>query len=75
VQGGFLEEETYEIAHKSCFILHLKHFLYFSAAIVYSTLKLLQDSKLFKKKTAQDDTESSSSSGTSVCINFPFIYP
>ncbi|XP_073940271.1 cilia- and flagella-associated protein 54 isoform X2 [Castor canadensis] len=42
-----------------------RHRSAYSAAIVYSTLKLLQDSKLFKKKTAQDDTESSSSSGTS----------
>nr|XP_023395467.1 LOW QUALITY PROTEIN: cilia- and flagella-associated protein 54 [Loxodonta africana] len=43
--------------------------LYFSAAIVFSILKLLQDSKLFKKKVAQDDVEYSIPSGTSTTEN------
>ncbi|XP_047407155.1 cilia- and flagella-associated protein 54 [Sciurus carolinensis] len=40
-----------------------------SAAIIYSTLKLLQDSKLFKKKVVQDDAETPLSPGTSVSDN------
>ncbi|XP_036093176.1 cilia- and flagella-associated protein 54 isoform X3 [Rousettus aegyptiacus] len=46
-----------------------KHRSAYSAAIVFSTLKLLQDSKLFKKKVVQDDTESSSSPGVSATEN------
>ncbi|EHB15134.1 hypothetical protein GW7_00731 [Heterocephalus glaber] len=46
-----------------------RHQAAYSAAIVYSTLKLLQDSKLFKKKVAQDDAENPISSGTSVTEN------
>uniref|UniRef100_A0A286XXS5 Cilia and flagella associated protein 54 n=1 Tax=Cavia porcellus TaxID=10141 RepID=A0A286XXS5_CAVPO len=38
----------------------------YSAAIVYSTLTLLQDSKLFKKTVVQEDAEKPRSSGTSV---------
>ncbi|XP_058164556.1 cilia- and flagella-associated protein 54 isoform X2 [Dasypus novemcinctus] len=37
----------------------------YSAAIMFSTLKLLQDSKLFKKKVVQDNTENSASPGVS----------
>uniref|UniRef100_A0A8C3WPJ0 Cilia and flagella associated protein 54 n=1 Tax=Catagonus wagneri TaxID=51154 RepID=A0A8C3WPJ0_9CETA len=40
-----------------------RHQAAYSAAIVFSTLKLLQDSKLFKKKVAEDDTENSISPG------------
>ncbi|EPQ17725.1 hypothetical protein D623_10025586 [Myotis brandtii] len=36
-----------------------RHRAAYSVAIVFSTLKLLQDSKLFQKKEVQDDTESS----------------
>ncbi|XP_013373994.1 PREDICTED: cilia- and flagella-associated protein 54 isoform X2 [Chinchilla lanigera] len=46
-----------------------QHRAAYSAAIVYSTLKLLQDSKLFKKKVVEDDVENSVSSGTSVTEN------
>ncbi|ELK10356.1 hypothetical protein PAL_GLEAN10015517 [Pteropus alecto] len=46
-----------------------RHRSAYSAAIVFSTLKLLQDSKLFKKKVVQDDTESSSSPGVSATEN------
>ncbi|KFO31142.1 hypothetical protein H920_07436 [Fukomys damarensis] len=46
-----------------------RHQAAYSAAIVYSTLKLLQDSKLFKKKVVQDDAENPISSGTSVTEN------
>ncbi|XP_036924021.1 cilia- and flagella-associated protein 54 [Sturnira hondurensis] len=42
-----------------------RHRAAYSAAIVFSTLKLLQDSKLFKKKVVQDDRENSLSTGTS----------
>ncbi|XP_036106722.1 cilia- and flagella-associated protein 54 [Molossus molossus] len=42
-----------------------RHRAAYSAAIVFSTLKLLQDSKLFKKKVVQDETESSLSVTTS----------
>ncbi|GAB5574121.1 cilia- and flagella-associated protein 54 isoform X10 [Prionailurus iriomotensis] len=42
---------------------------YRSAAIVFSTLRLLQDSKLFKKKVVQDDTENSISLGASATEN------
>ncbi|ELK34923.1 hypothetical protein MDA_GLEAN10016083 [Myotis davidii] len=38
-----------------------RHRAAYSVAIVFSTLKLLQDSKLFQKKEVQDDTESSPS--------------
>ncbi|XP_053777882.1 cilia- and flagella-associated protein 54 isoform X2 [Desmodus rotundus] len=40
-----------------------RHRAAYSAAIVFSTLKLLQDSKLFKKKVVQDDRENSLSPG------------
>ncbi|XP_057597698.1 cilia- and flagella-associated protein 54 isoform X2 [Hippopotamus amphibius kiboko] len=40
-----------------------RHRAAYSAAIVFSTLKLLQDSKLFKKKVVEDDTEDSISPG------------
>ncbi|XP_054430479.1 cilia- and flagella-associated protein 54 [Pteronotus mesoamericanus] len=46
-----------------------RHRAAYSAAIVFSTLKLLQDSKLFKKKVVEDDTESSISPGASVTEN------
>ncbi|XP_064139775.1 cilia- and flagella-associated protein 54 isoform X1 [Loxodonta africana] len=46
-----------------------KHRTAYSAAIVFSILKLLQDSKLFKKKVAQDDVEYSIPSGTSTTEN------
>uniref|UniRef100_G1PJH4 Cilia and flagella associated protein 54 n=1 Tax=Myotis lucifugus TaxID=59463 RepID=G1PJH4_MYOLU len=36
-----------------------RHRAAYSVAIVFSTLKLIQDSKLFQKKEVQDDTESS----------------
>ncbi|KAM5335076.1 cilia- and flagella-associated protein 54 isoform 2-T2 [Glossophaga mutica] len=41
-----------------------RHRAAYSAAIVFSTLKLLQDSKLFKKKVVQDDRKNSLSPGT-----------
>lgn len=41
--------------------------------MVFSTLKLLQDSKLFKKKVVQDDTETSVSPGASVCMNLMLL--
>ncbi|XP_054552087.1 cilia- and flagella-associated protein 54 isoform X2 [Talpa occidentalis] len=41
-----------------------RHRAAYSAAIVFSTLKLLQDSKLFDKKVVQDDTENSTSTKT-----------
>ncbi|XP_007447365.1 PREDICTED: putative uncharacterized protein C12orf63-like, partial [Lipotes vexillifer] len=40
-----------------------RHQAAYSAAIVFSTLKLLQDSKLFKKKVVEGDTENSISPG------------
>ncbi|XP_024610168.1 cilia- and flagella-associated protein 54 [Neophocaena asiaeorientalis asiaeorientalis] len=40
-----------------------RHRAAYSAAIAFSTLKLLQDSKLFKKKVVEDDTENSISPG------------
>ncbi|XP_032154492.1 cilia- and flagella-associated protein 54 isoform X2 [Sapajus apella] len=40
-----------------------------SAAIVFSTLTLLQDSKLFQKKVVQEDTENPVSPGTSATDN------
>ncbi|XP_023572354.1 cilia- and flagella-associated protein 54 [Octodon degus] len=46
-----------------------RHRAAYSAAIVYSTLKLLQDSKLFKKKVAHEEVENPISSGTSVTEN------
>ncbi|KAM9230051.1 cilia- and flagella-associated protein 54 [Dugong dugon] len=46
-----------------------KHLTAYSAAIVFSILKLLQDSKIFKKKVVQDDMESSIPSGTSTTEN------
>ncbi|XP_014635592.1 PREDICTED: cilia- and flagella-associated protein 54 [Ceratotherium simum simum] len=46
-----------------------RHQAAYSAAIVFSTLRLLQDSKLFKKKGVQDDTENSSSTGASATEN------
>uniref|UniRef100_A0A2K6GCW2 Cilia and flagella associated protein 54 n=1 Tax=Propithecus coquereli TaxID=379532 RepID=A0A2K6GCW2_PROCO len=42
-----------------------RHRAAYSAAIVVSTLQLLQDSKLFKKKVVQDDSENPISPGTS----------
>ncbi|XP_012590590.1 PREDICTED: cilia- and flagella-associated protein 54 [Condylura cristata] len=41
-----------------------RHRAAYSAAIVFSTLKLLQDSKLFKKKVVEDDTGNSTSTRT-----------
>ncbi|XP_027823439.1 cilia- and flagella-associated protein 54 isoform X6 [Ovis aries] len=38
-----------------------RHRAAYSAAIVFSTLKLLQDSKLFKKKVVEDDSENCTS--------------
>ncbi|XP_050605265.1 cilia- and flagella-associated protein 54 isoform X1 [Macaca thibetana thibetana] len=46
-----------------------RHRAAYSAAIVFSTLTLLQDSKLFKKKVVQDDTENPVSPGTSATEN------
>nr|BAC86439.1 unnamed protein product [Homo sapiens] len=46
-----------------------RHRAAYSAAIVFSTLTLLQDSKLFEKKVVQDDTENPVSPGTSVTEN------
>eukprot|EP00071_Canis_lupus_P025498 XP_022259055.1 cilia- and flagella-associated protein 54 isoform X3 [Canis lupus familiaris] len=46
-----------------------RHQAAYSAAIVFSTLRLLQDSKLFKKKVIQDDTENSVSPGASATEN------
>ncbi|XP_027961181.1 cilia- and flagella-associated protein 54 isoform X2 [Eumetopias jubatus] len=46
-----------------------RHRAAYSAAIVFSTLRLLQDSKLFKKKGVQDDTENSVSPGASATEN------
>ncbi|XP_029811624.1 cilia- and flagella-associated protein 54 isoform X2 [Suricata suricatta] len=46
-----------------------RHRAAYSAAIVFSTLRLLQDSKLFKKKVVQDDTENSIFPGASVSEN------
>ncbi|XP_039092554.1 cilia- and flagella-associated protein 54 [Hyaena hyaena] len=46
-----------------------RHRAAYSAAIVFSTLRLLQDSKLFKKKVVQDDTENSISPGASATEN------
>ncbi|XP_070363203.1 cilia- and flagella-associated protein 54 isoform X3 [Equus asinus] len=46
-----------------------RHWAAYSAAMVFSTLKLLQDSKLFKKKVVQDDTETSVSPGASATEN------
>uniref|UniRef100_A0A2K6L1F2 Cilia and flagella associated protein 54 n=1 Tax=Rhinopithecus bieti TaxID=61621 RepID=A0A2K6L1F2_RHIBE len=46
-----------------------RHQAAYSAAIVFSTLTLLQDSKLFKKKVVQDDTENPVSPGTSATEN------
>nr|XP_035113243.2 cilia- and flagella-associated protein 54 isoform X2 [Callithrix jacchus] len=42
-----------------------RHRAAYSAAIVFSTLTLLQDSKLFQKKVVQEDTENPVSPGTS----------
>ncbi|XP_070310239.1 cilia- and flagella-associated protein 54 isoform X4 [Odocoileus virginianus] len=41
-----------------------RHRAAYSAAIVFSTLKLLQDSKLFKKKVVEDDSENCTSPGS-----------
>ncbi|KAM6216446.1 LOW QUALITY PROTEIN: cilia- and flagella-associated protein 54 [Rhynchocyon petersi] len=41
-----------------------RHRAAYSAAIVFSTLKLLQDSKIFKKKAVQDDGDNSIPSAT-----------
>ncbi|XP_065793289.1 cilia- and flagella-associated protein 54 isoform X5 [Muntiacus reevesi] len=41
-----------------------RHRAAYSAAIVFSTLKLLQDSKLFKKKVVEDDSENGTSPGS-----------
>ncbi|VTJ83583.1 Hypothetical predicted protein, partial [Marmota monax] len=46
-----------------------RHRAAYSAAIVYSTLKLLQDSKLFKKNVMKDDAEKPLSPGTSTSEN------
>ncbi|XP_044770668.1 LOW QUALITY PROTEIN: cilia- and flagella-associated protein 54 [Neomonachus schauinslandi] len=46
-----------------------RHRAAYSAAIVFSTLRLLQDSKLFKRKGVQDDTENSVSPGASATEN------
>ncbi|EFB14522.1 hypothetical protein PANDA_017676, partial [Ailuropoda melanoleuca] len=46
-----------------------RHRAAYSAAVVFSTLRLLQDSKLFKKKGVQDDTENSISPGASATEN------
>ncbi|KAB1269751.1 Cilia- and flagella-associated protein 54, partial [Camelus dromedarius] len=46
-----------------------RHRAAYSAAIVFSTLKLLHDSKLFKTKVVEDDTEDSVSLGTSANEN------
>ncbi|XP_032730173.1 cilia- and flagella-associated protein 54 isoform X2 [Lontra canadensis] len=46
-----------------------RHRAAYSAAIVFSTLRLLQDSKLFKKKGVQDDTENSISPRASATEN------
>ncbi|XP_045409141.1 cilia- and flagella-associated protein 54 [Lemur catta] len=46
-----------------------RHRAAYSAAIVVSTLQLLQDSKLFKKKVVQDDAETPISPGTSTTEN------
>ncbi|XP_028388428.1 cilia- and flagella-associated protein 54 [Phyllostomus discolor] len=46
-----------------------RHRAAYSAAIVFSTLKLLQDSKLFEQKAVQDDRENSPSTGTSATEN------
>ncbi|KAM4838472.1 cilia- and flagella-associated protein 54 [Urocitellus parryii] len=46
-----------------------RHRAAYSAAIVYSTLKLLQDSKLFKKNVTKDDAEKPLSPGTSTSEN------
>ncbi|XP_048196523.1 LOW QUALITY PROTEIN: cilia- and flagella-associated protein 54 [Perognathus longimembris pacificus] len=43
-----------------------RHRAAYSAAILCSTLNLLQDSKLFKKKAVEDERESPASSGNSV---------
>lgn len=47
----------------------VKTFPRFRAAIVYSTLKLLQDSKVFKKRMPED-SDSPTSPGTSVRMNW-----
>ncbi|XP_017366955.1 cilia- and flagella-associated protein 54 [Cebus imitator] len=46
-----------------------RHRAAYSAAIVFSTLTLLQDSKLFQKKVVQEDTENPISPGTSATDN------
>ncbi|KAM5287902.1 cilia- and flagella-associated protein 54 [Ctenodactylus gundi] len=46
-----------------------RHRAAYSAAIVYSVFKLLQDSKLFKKKVVQDNGEDLICSETSVTVN------
>ncbi|KAM5254998.1 cilia- and flagella-associated protein 54 [Hipposideros larvatus] len=46
-----------------------RHQAAYSAAIVFSTLKLLRDSKLFKKKEVQHETESFISPGASATEN------
>ncbi|XP_064232917.1 cilia- and flagella-associated protein 54 isoform X1 [Aotus nancymaae] len=46
-----------------------RHRAAYSAAIVFSTLTLLQDSKLFQKKVVQEDTENPVSPGTSATEN------
>ncbi|KAL2775883.1 cilia- and flagella-associated protein 54 isoform 1, partial [Daubentonia madagascariensis] len=46
-----------------------RHRAAYSAAIVVSTLQLLHDSKLFKKKVVQDDTENPISPGRSTTEN------
>ncbi|XP_065793296.1 cilia- and flagella-associated protein 54 isoform X6 [Muntiacus reevesi] len=43
-----------------------RHRAAYSAAIVFSTLKLLQDSKLFKKKVVEDDSENGTSPGSNM---------
>ncbi|XP_008589654.1 PREDICTED: putative uncharacterized protein C12orf63, partial [Galeopterus variegatus] len=46
-----------------------RHRAAYSAAMVFSTLKLLQDSELFKKKVVQDETENPIPPGTSATEN------
>ncbi|XP_006888631.1 PREDICTED: putative uncharacterized protein C12orf63-like [Elephantulus edwardii] len=46
-----------------------RHQAAYSAAIVFSTLKLLQDSKIFNKKASQEDTETPIPTGASITEN------
>ncbi|XP_016077281.1 PREDICTED: cilia- and flagella-associated protein 54 [Miniopterus natalensis] len=55
-----------------------RHRAAYSAAIVFSTLKLLQDSKLFKKEVVSDDRQTSLSPGASATENkddYEFLDP